>query len=399
MKPYFDRKELAAAFSGGRNAVAYFENKFAAKFGARYGVAFLYGRGGIYALLKSLGIKDSEVIMPAYTCVVAANAVVYSGNIPRFVDIDLDNYCMNLELLQKAINDKTKMIIGTSLFGYPYDADGLRDIIKRSGRDIFLLQDCAHSFGVEYKGRLLCNTGDAALFAFSITKELCAIYGGMITTNDPKVHEILRRYRDDFFKEPSGAEHLKMLSLFLAVYVAFFGPFYGITNFLERRTGLLDPIAKYYDEEKISMPADFMDKLPSINAKIGIAQLDKYDLIKTKRRAAAKFYNEALKSLKGITPPRLIDGATYLYCVSMVDNKEKFIENMRKKGIQIGRYLEYAIPYMKAYEKYRTQDYPNAYRCSRGIVDLPCHPSLSERELKRIVGCIKSIGRAPAIPS
>ena len=142
IKPYFDHRELAAVFSKDKNAVEDFEKKFAHQFGAKHGVAFLYGRSGLYALLKSLGIKDSEVIMPAYTCVVVANAVVYSGNTPRFVDIGLDDYSMDPDLLERAINDRTKAVIGTSLFGYPYDADRLRDIIKRSGRDILLIQDC-----------------------------------------------------------------------------------------------------------------------------------------------------------------------------------------------------------------------------------------------------------------
>jgi perosamine synthetase len=77
IKPYFGFKELAAIFSKDQNAVRDFEEKFAAKFKAGHAVAFLYGRSGLYALLKCLGIKDSQVIVPAYTCVVVANAVVY----------------------------------------------------------------------------------------------------------------------------------------------------------------------------------------------------------------------------------------------------------------------------------------------------------------------------------
>ena len=142
LKPYFSNKELAAILSDNRNAVEDFEAKLAAKFKAGYGVAFLYGRSGLYALLKCLDIKDSEVIVPAYTCVVVPNAVVYSGNTPRFIDIKLDNYSMDLDILEKTINDKTRAIVGTSLFGYSYDVDRLKDIIKRSGRDILLIQDC-----------------------------------------------------------------------------------------------------------------------------------------------------------------------------------------------------------------------------------------------------------------
>lgn len=389
IKPYFNHKELAAIFSSGRSAVEDFEKKIAAKFQAKYGVAFLYGRSGLYALLKCLGINNSEVIMPAYTCVVVSNAIVYSGNTPRFVDISLDNYNMDLDLVEKAIGDRTRAIIGTSLFGYPYDADRLKDIIKRSGRDILLIQDCAHSFGAEYKGKLLCDMGDAALFAFSITKPVCSMYGGMITTNSKDIHDKLKKYRDENFKEPSLRQDLKMSSLFLTAYAAFFEPFYGFVNFLERRTGVLDPIAKYYKEDAIDMPDDFLNKLPRINANIGSIQLDKYDEAIERRRQIAKFYNEALGGLKHVTAPLLIEGATYLYCISIADSRDALIEYMRKKGIQIGKYLEYAIPYMKAYEKYKNGDYPNSYMCSRNIINLPCHPSLHNSDLSKIVGYIK----------
>ena len=388
LKPYFDHRELAAIFSANRNSVRDFEEKFAAKFRAKYGTAFVYGRSGLYALLKCLDISDSEVIIPAYTCVVVANSVVYSRNTPKFVDIGLDNYNMDLGLLEKAITDKTKAILATSLFGYPYDVDRLKDIIKRSGRDILLIQDCAQSFGVRHKGELICNMGDAALFAFSVTKQLSSLYGGIITTNREDIYKKLVKYRDNNFKEPSFGENLKMFLLLLTAYAAFFDPFYGIVDFLERRTTILDPIAKYYKEDVIDMPEDFLDKLPGLNARIGTIQLDKYDEIEEKRRAAAVFYNGALARLKGVTAPPLIDGATYSYCVSMVDDRKKFIEYMRKKGIQIGNYIEYAIPYMKVYEKYRGGDYPNALMCSRNIINLPCHPSLSESELSWIVARI-----------
>ena len=388
LKPYFDHKELAAIFSDNRNATQDFEDKLAAKFKAGYGVAFLYGRSGLYALLKCLGIKDSEVIVPAYTCVVVANAVVYSGNIPRFVDVSLDNYGMDLDILEKAINDRTRAIVGTPLFGYPYDVDRLKDIIKRSGRDILLIQDCSHSFGTEYKDELLCNMGDAALFSFSITKPISSVYGGMITTNSEEMYKKLKKYRDENFTRPSLGQNLKMLSLFLTTYAAFFDPSYGFVDFLERHTVVLDSIVKYYREDVIDMPEDYMNKLPSLNAGIGSIQLDKYDGIKEGRCVTAKFYHDALKSIKAITPPLLIKGATYLYCVSMVERREDFIKYMRKKGIQIGSYIEYAIPYMKAYEKYKNGDYPNARMCSRNIINLPSHPSLSGDDLSKIVGHI-----------
>lgn len=384
IKPAFDSKELAAIFSDNKNATREFEEKFAAKFKAKYALSFLYGRSGLYALLKCLGIQDSEVIMPAYTCVVVANAIVYSGNTPKFVDITLNDYNMDMDLLAGAINDKTRAIIGTSLFGYPYDVDRLKDIIKSSGREILLIQDCAHSFAAEYKDELICNMGDAALFAFSITKPISSVYGGMITTNREDIYEKLKKYRDDYFKKPAPSQDMKMFSLFLTAYVAFFEPFYGITNFLERRTNLIDPISKYYREDAIDMPQDYLNILPNLNARIGSMQLDKYEWVKEKRRFIAKLYHKALNGLRGIALMPLIEGATYLYCVARVNKRDRIIEYMRKRGIEIGKYIEYAVPYMKAYEKYRSGDYPNAYACAHNIINLPCHPTLSQRDLSKI---------------
>ena len=72
---------------------------------------------------------NHEIILPAYTCVVVANAIVHSGNIPRFVDISLDDYNMNLDLLEQNITEKTGAIIATHLFGYPLNVDLLNEIV------------------------------------------------------------------------------------------------------------------------------------------------------------------------------------------------------------------------------------------------------------------------------
>ena len=78
---------------------------FAEKFQAIDAVAFPYGRSAQWAFLKALGIENAEIIMPAYTCSVVAHAVTLSGNEPRFIDIDLHDYNMNLDLAEAAINE------------------------------------------------------------------------------------------------------------------------------------------------------------------------------------------------------------------------------------------------------------------------------------------------------
>ncbi len=389
LKPNFNHKEIFNAFSLRKNAVSDFESKFAEKFEARHAVAFMYGRSGLYALLKCLDITDSEIILPAYTCVVVAHAVVESGNTPCFVDIDLDNFNMNLDMVEKAITPKTKAIISTSLFGYPYDVARLKDIVKKSGQGILLIQDCAHSFGVEFNDELICNQGNAALFGMNISKQISSVFGGMITTNDESIYTKLKDYRDREFAEPSFIKSCKQLLYFLSTYITFSRTFYGFVNFLETRTPLLDRFTKYYEDETIEMPRDFMCKMPAVNARVGIAQIQKYEENKKRRREIAEFYNSELSGIDGLTLPSLIDGATYSHYVPRVDNRKHLVEYMRKKGVHIGELIEYSIPDMKAYENHEDGEYPNSLICAQNTINLPNYPGIREAQLKKIVGMLK----------
>ena len=123
---------------------------------------------------KALGIENAEIIMPAYTCSVVAHAVTLSGNFPRFIDIDLSDYNMNLDLAETAINQRTRCIIATHTFGFPQDLDRLKKIIKRAekkyGHKIWLMQDCCHAFGAKWKDRMISDSGDVAVYALIFRK-------------------------------------------------------------------------------------------------------------------------------------------------------------------------------------------------------------------------------------
>ena len=189
-KPYLHKEEIRAMFSLRKESVEHFETEFARAFKARTGIAFSYGRTALWALFNALHIEQAEVILPAYTCSVVAHAIVLSGNIPRFVDIRLDDYNMNLEHLETTINERTRAIVATHLFGYPLNVTLLHNIVKhfetRYGHKIWVIHDCAHAFGASWQGKLVCNEGDAALFGLGVSKIITSILGGMLTLNDPE---------------------------------------------------------------------------------------------------------------------------------------------------------------------------------------------------------------------
>ena len=117
-------------FKSNKGAVECFEKAFAKKFNAVDAIAFPYGRSAQWAFFKAMGIQNAEIIMPAYTCSVVAHAVSLSGNTPQFIDINLDDYNMNLDEAEAAINENTRAIIATHTFGYPQDLDRLEAMVK-----------------------------------------------------------------------------------------------------------------------------------------------------------------------------------------------------------------------------------------------------------------------------
>ena len=121
--------------------------------------------------------------MPAYTCSVVAHAVVASGNRPRFVDIALPDYNMDLDCVEAALSERTGAVIATHLFGYPLDVSRLQEIVSaaeaRFGTRIAIIQDCAHSFEARFDGRSVSRAGDVAFYGLNISKIMTSIFGGM----------------------------------------------------------------------------------------------------------------------------------------------------------------------------------------------------------------------------
>ena len=395
-KPYLDRQELWAAFKWRENAVVGFEDEFARTFEARYAIAFPYGRSGLWAFFRALGIEGAEVIMPAYTCVVVAHATVVSSNIPRFVDISLYDYNMDLDQVETAINERTQAIIATHLFGYPLNVDRLSEIVRsaeaRWGHKIWVVQDCAHSFGARWQGKLVCNEGDAALFGLNISKMITSIFGGMITTNDPDLYGRLQGFRDRHFAQPGLLKNLRRFLYLMTVYAAFSKCIYEFVNWLEEETSVLDGFTKaYHLDNKIHFPPDCLEQMIGLEARVGLAQLRKYPEIVHHRQDIAAYYHNHLEGAKGLMLPPIVEGATYSHYVLRVKNRQPWLSAIRKEGIQLGQLIQYSIPEMEIYRKYAGGDFPDARSAMSTTLNLPVHSGLDEAERKRVVKAVLSI--------
>ena len=285
-KPKIGGPEWKAFLGPSRtDPVGRFETTFAALMGQRHAIAFPYGRTGLMLLLEALGIREREVICPAYTCVVVPHAIVHSGNEPVFIDSRADDFNMNLDLAEAAITEKTAVLIATSIFGYPVDLDRL-DRIRRNHPHVMVIQDCAHSFAAEWKGRPVQKAGMDALFALNISKMITSIFGGMVTTDDDLLAGRLRDLRARRLHPETFERTFRQRLYFIATTLAFWGPLYGMVNRLERK-GCLNRYSKYYDEGRIDMPVDYLECMASVGANVGVAQCERYRRLISHRRAAA----------------------------------------------------------------------------------------------------------------
>ncbi len=370
LKPTLGIAEFLAAFRlPHKDDVERFEQAFAGLMGQRYALAFPYGRIGLILLLESLGLKEKEIICPAYTCVVVPHAITYSGNVPVFIDCEQSGFNMDLDRVEMAITEKTGAIIATSIFGYPVDLDRLDGIRKRYPY-IRIIQDCAHSFAAEWKGRAVQKEGIAALFGLNISKTLTSVFGGMITSDSEDIYQKLKTIRDQKLKKPNWNKSFRRLLYFLTVYPTFWGPVYSLVNRLER-SGLLNYFVQYYDESKIDMPVDYMEGMCGVEARVGSENVRQYEKIISRRQDAVKYYFDNCPDNDEFKLPPRVTGATYSHFVVQVPDRKMWLQKAIRKGVQLGCLIEYNIPEMKAYGEHCPEEFPVAADYASTTINLP----------------------------
>lgn len=194
---HHDEARVVEALRSGRwgrlagDQVAEFERRFAAMHGCRHGVAVVNGTVSLRIALMAAGLQaEDEVIVPTYTFLSTATAVVEANCVPVFVDVDLDTFNLDPNAVEAAITPRTRAIIPVHFAGQPADMEAIVDIASRRG--LFVLEDAAHAHGASHRGRPAGSLGHAGSFSFQSSKNLTAGEGGIIVTNDEALAERCR---------------------------------------------------------------------------------------------------------------------------------------------------------------------------------------------------------------
>ncbi len=317
-----------------------FEREFSRYIGQDYCVGVGSGTDAIILALRSLGIgPGDEVITPSHTAVASVAAIVATGAVPIFADIDRETFTINVDKIDELITTRTKAILVVHLYGHPCNMDLLLKI--KIERKLFLVEDCAQAHGAKWKGKKVGSFGDVSCFSFYPTKNLGAIGdGGAVVTNDLKIFEKIKMMRQ-----------------------------YG------------------WDENKVSIIRSNVSRLDEIQAAILRVKLKFLDKDNSKRVELAKLYSLILQdgNLKLPTTHKNAEHVFHLFVVR-VKNREFLLDKFRGENIFPG--IHYAIPVHRnpSYEKYVDKGYQLTVtdEVIHEIISLPIYPELKKRQVRKI---------------
>jgi perosamine synthetase len=320
------------------------EAGFAKLMGCAHGVAVCNGSVAIEVALAALRIgAGDEVILPTFTIISCAAAIVRAGAIPVVVDCQPDTWNLDPDLLAAKITERTKAIMVVHIYGLPVDIDPVIDLARRHG--LFLLEDAAEQHGQTYKGRPVGSLGDIAVVSFYPNKQITTGEGGMVLTNDEALADRCRDLRNLCFDK-------------------------------ERR---------FIHEE-----LGWNFRMSNVQAAIGVAQLERIDQILTKKRQVGRWYQGRLQGHPQLRlPPERTDYAENIYWVFgvVLDDALPFdaveiMARLKNKGVD-SRHFFWPIHEQPVFRKrglFTNDRCPNAERIARRGFYLPSGVGLTEEE-------------------
>jgi perosamine synthetase len=205
--------------------VGRFESQFAASVDRQYGIAVSNGSSALDVGIAALGIaRGDEVILPTFTIISCAAAIVRVGAIPIVVDADPVTWNMDVHQIEAKITDQTRAIMVVHIYGLPVDMDPILNLADQYG--LFIIEDAAEMLGQTYQNRLCGSFGDVSTFSFYSNKHITTGEGGMVVTDDPHLAERCRSLRNLCFQPHQRFVHeelgwnLRMTNLQAAMGVA-----------------------------------------------------------------------------------------------------------------------------------------------------------------------------------
>lgn len=335
-----------------------FEQHFASFVDVKYAIAVSSCTAALQLALQAHGIgAGDEVLVPSFTFVSTVNVILHIGAKPVFVDIEPETYNISVTDIRRKITKKTKAIIVVHYAGLPVELNKINSIAKQNG--IIVIEDAAHAAGSKYLGKYIGSYGNTTCFSFYATKNITTGEGGMLTTNNAKIADFVLRNRMHGISKDAWKRYIKGGSW--KYDVVFPGYKYNMTD---------------------------------VQAVLGIKQLEKLEKNNKKRNLLANLYNDLLSGNKFVQLPIVTDNSyhsRHLYPILIHDyNRDTFIEYMKEQGVGLSVHFipVHQFSFYKKHYPVKKGDLFITTEVGKKIVSLPLFPSMTEDNVRMIVGLI-----------
>ena len=331
--------------------VAAFEERFAARIGARHAIAVNSESSALLVAMGALGIgRDDEVLCPDMSFISTASAALFLGARPTFADIEMRYYGIDPDQVERWITPRTRAIVPVHYAGHSAEMDGILEVAERHG--IPVLEDAAESHLARYRGGRFTGTlGRIAIFSFTPSKPMTTGEGGMIVTDDEALADKCRLFRN-------------------------FGD-HGKFKWTE---------------------LGFNFRMPEVMGAIGLVQMDRLDEAIRRRRAIAGRYSDGLQGREGLILPRerSPDDANYqLYtirvaCGDGAPSRDQVRAALSRRGVGTRLYYP-AFHHQGVFRDcgpFAAADYPNAIEYEQTALSLPIFPGLSGEEQDHVIASL-----------
>jgi perosamine synthetase len=330
-----------------------FEGLLAEVAGTTYAVAVSSGTAGLHLIVDALGVgPDDEVLVPSFTFAASANAVIYQGATPVFVDIEAETFNLDPAELDARRTPRTRAVMAVDVFGHPVDWDA----VLAASEGLLVIDDCCEAIGARYRGRPLGGFGAAGCFAFYPNKQLTTGEGGAIVTDDEELASLCRSLRNQGRGKMGSWLHHERLG--------------------------------------------FNYRMDELSAALGVSQIRRLDAFLARRAAVAAMYDERLDGLGAVRPPVVrpdVSMSWFVYVVLLPEgtDRQRVIGSLEAEGIPSRAYFEplHLQPYIQ--ERFGTHEgmLPVTESIARRTLALPFHNRITSEQADRVVD---ALGRAVA---
>jgi len=339
-----------------------FEDKFCELTGSKKAVTLNSATAGMHLVLTALNLQPGdEVLTPSMTFASTINMIALRGAKPVFVDIDYDTLNMNCDLLERKISSKTKAIIPVHFAGAPVDMDKIDELARKY--HLTVIEDAAHAVGTYYKGIHAGGFGHAAIFSFHPIKNITTGEGGLITLNDNRFEKKLRLLR-----------------------------FHGIERDAWKRYG------KGGNPSYDIMEPGYKYNMPDMLAALGLAQLERWQILNARRHVLAKLYLHGLEGITELDLPQVPAydhvHAWHLFIVKIKHcPRDEFMQKLAEYNIGYGLHFPpaHTLSYVKRAYKGNDMFLPETDRAADRIISLPLFPDMTEDDVHYVCAAIKEI--------